>query len=62
MNEERQIATVGLCLRKIKDFLDDPTDEKKKEKANTAHEHLDLLFGGDYVVTRGCGARRPKID
>jgi hypothetical protein len=62
-NQERQIVSVGLCLRKIKEFLDSPTDKDKQEKARTAHEHLELLFniGSDYVRNIGCG-KNEKLD
>ena len=56
-DQEFQIATVGICLRKIKEFLEATTDTTKMEEAKIAHEHLELLFniGSDYVTTKGCG-------
>ncbi len=56
-DQKFEIATVSLCLRKIKEFLKAPTDTTKMKKATTAHEHLELLFNieSDYVKNIGCG-------
>ncbi len=56
-DQECEIASVCLCLQKIKDFLDDPSDPQKKEWAEDAYTLLHSLFcdGTEYVITKGCG-------
>jgi len=49
-DQEFQIATVGICLRKIKEFLEATTDTTKMEEAKIAHEHLELLLILDLIM------------
>lgn len=58
-NQVFDIPTVGLCLEKIKEFLENPNDATKKEMAEIAYGHLEKLFGIGYVQFRsnGCGSR-----
>jgi len=57
-DQECEIASVCLCLQKIEDGLNDPTDSQKLEWAKDAHALLKTIFcppEDGYVRTLGCG-------
>lgn len=59
-DQEFQIASVRLCLQKIEDGLNEPTDPQKLEWAKDAHALLKSIFcppEDGYVRTLGCGRR-----
>jgi hypothetical protein len=58
-DQEFQIANVCLCLQKIEDGLNEPSNFQKLEWAKDAHALLKSIFCPEdgYVMTKGCGRR-----